>query len=81
MGSVSPACRLGTRARNDEESWKLVAFIRHLPSLSPEEAQQMERMNPKAPDDRKEENEEDDFLGARSPDRRQAARINIEGDS
>jgi mono/diheme cytochrome c family protein len=58
----------GHGASDDEDSWKLVAFIRHLPALSREEKQQMERMNPKAPDDRKEGEEEDDFLrGGRPP--------------
>lgn len=31
---------------NDEESWHLVLFIRHLPQMTPDEATAMERMNP-----------------------------------
>ena len=46
----------------DEESWKLVQFIRHLPQLTPEEEKQMEQLNPKGPNDRKEEQNEEDFL-------------------
>jgi len=45
-----------------DASWKLVRFIRHLPSLTPEERLEMEKYNPKGPDDRQEEQEEDDFL-------------------
>ncbi len=45
-----------------DASWKLVRFIRHLPSLTPEERLEMEKYNPKGPDDRKEEQEENDFL-------------------
>lgn len=44
------------------DSWKLVRFIRHLPQLSVEERIEMERYNPKGPDDRLEEQQEDDFL-------------------
>lgn len=32
---------------NDSDTWKLVVFIRHLPQLSAEELQKMERLNPK----------------------------------
>jgi mono/diheme cytochrome c family protein len=45
-----------------EASWKLVYFIRHLPALTTEERQEMEKYNPKGPDDRKEEQQEEDFL-------------------
>lgn len=44
------------------DSWKLVRFIRHLPQLSVEERIEMERYNPKGPDDLLEEQQEDDFL-------------------
>ncbi len=47
---------------SQEDSWKLVRFIRHLPQLSPEERMEMERYNPKGPEDRQEEQEENDFL-------------------
>ena len=47
---------------SQEDSWKLVRFIRHLPQLSNDERMEMERNNPKGPGDRTEENEEEDFL-------------------
>ena len=47
---------------NDEDSWKLVYFIRHLPQLTTEEERQMERLNPKGPEERQEEQEEEQFL-------------------
>ncbi|HEY7335646.1 MAG TPA: c-type cytochrome [Bryobacteraceae bacterium] len=46
-----------------EDSWKLVRFIRHLPDLTPEEEQEMSELNPKTPDELKEEQEEKEFLG------------------
>jgi mono/diheme cytochrome c family protein len=45
-----------------EDSWKLVVFIRHLPDLAAEERLEMERYNPKGPEDLSEEQEEQDFL-------------------
>lgn len=48
---------------SEEDSWKLVLFIRHLPQLSDQERIDMGRMNPKGPDDRDEEKDEQDFLG------------------
>jgi mono/diheme cytochrome c family protein len=47
---------------SEEDSWKLVRFIRHLPNLAMEDRVEMERDNPKGPDDREEEREEEDFL-------------------
>jgi mono/diheme cytochrome c family protein len=35
----------------EEETWKLVLFIRHLPRQTPQEIKAMEKLNPKAPDD------------------------------
>jgi mono/diheme cytochrome c family protein len=48
-------------------SWKLVHFIRHLPALTPQEKLEMEKYNPKGPDDRQEEQEENDFLNGAPP--------------
>ena len=45
-----------------QDSWKLVHFIRHLPQLTPQEKREMEGMNPKSPDEIKEEQEEEKFL-------------------
>ncbi len=49
-------------AHDEQDSWKLVHFIRHLPQLTLEEKQEMQKLNPKAPDDLKEEEEEKKFL-------------------
>jgi mono/diheme cytochrome c family protein len=45
-----------------EDSWKLVFFIRHLGQLTADERLEMERYNPKGPGDLDEEQEEEDFL-------------------
>jgi mono/diheme cytochrome c family protein len=47
---------------SQDDSWKLVLFIRHLPQLAMEERVEMERQNPKGPEDREEDQEEQDFL-------------------
>jgi mono/diheme cytochrome c family protein len=52
----------GGSARDEQDSWKLVHFIRHLPQLTVEEKKEMEKLNPKGPDDLKEEEEEKKFL-------------------
>ena len=46
----------------DEDSWKLVVFIRHLPQLTPAEEREMEALNPKGPAEKAEELEEEQFL-------------------
>lgn len=46
----------------DQDSWKLVHFIRHLPKLSPEELEAMKKLNPKSPQEMEEEQEEEKFL-------------------
>ncbi len=50
-----------------QDSWKLVHFIRHLPHLTAAERVEMERYNPKGPEDRAEEQEENDFLNGATP--------------
>jgi len=53
----------GTGASHDEEdSWKLVHFIRHLPELTLEEKRAIEKLNPKSADELAEEQEEERFL-------------------
>ena len=47
---------------HDQDSWKLVLFIRHLPQITPEELKEMEDFNPKSPADRSEEADEQPFL-------------------
>lgn len=49
-------------AHDAEDSWKLVRFIRHLPKLTSEEEAEMQELNPKSPDELKEEQEEKEFL-------------------
>ena len=36
-----------------DESWKLVRFIRHLPKITPDELKRMEALNPRSPSDEK----------------------------
>jgi hypothetical protein len=52
----------GSSDHDTEASWKLVRFIRHLPQLTFDEKKEMEKLNPKGPDDRKEEEDEQKFL-------------------
>ena len=52
----------GGAPESDQDSWKLVRFIRHLPRLTEEERMEMGRFNPKGPEDLEEEQEENDFL-------------------
>ncbi len=53
----------GSGSHHDEQdSWKLVHFIRHLPQLTAEEEREMQALNPKSPDELKEEQDERDFL-------------------
>jgi mono/diheme cytochrome c family protein len=59
--TAMPAWGSGS-AHDDQDSWKLVHFIRHLPNLTLAEKQEMEKLNPKAPGDLKEEEEEKKFL-------------------
>lgn len=58
----------GGGEHDSEDSWELVRFIRHLPKLTEEERLEMEKYNPKGPDDREEERQEEEFLnGAPAP--------------
>ena len=52
----------GGSAHSEEDSWKLVRFIRHLPAMTTEERREMAKLNPKTPDELKEEEEEEQFL-------------------
>jgi cytochrome c553 len=47
---------------DDDDSWKLVLFIRHLPQMNPQEMKEMEKFNPKSANDRSEEDDEQRFL-------------------
>lgn len=52
----------GTPGKDDRESWDLVAFIRRLPTLTPEEIESMKALNPIPASVVKDRQEEDDFL-------------------
>ncbi len=54
-------------AGKPEESWKLVHFIRHLPRLTDEELREMERLNPRSPEEWRELEEEEAFLRGGEP--------------
>jgi mono/diheme cytochrome c family protein len=51
------------KAAGEEESWRLVRFIRHLPHITPEEIEQMESLNPTSPEKIRQQIEEEKFLG------------------
>ncbi|HEX4809286.1 MAG TPA: c-type cytochrome [Bryobacteraceae bacterium] len=59
--SGMPAWGNGSK-ESEDASWKLVRFIRRLPDLPPEDVERMEKLNPKSPDELREEQEEDQFL-------------------
>jgi mono/diheme cytochrome c family protein len=52
----------GDPGDDDTDSWKLVAFIRHLPQLTDAEETEIQHLNPKSPDEIQEEKEEEEFL-------------------
>jgi len=62
-----------------DDSWKLVLFIRHLPNLAAEERLEMERYNPKGPEDLSEEQEEQDFLRRAAATKVQARASSLRG--
>jgi mono/diheme cytochrome c family protein len=47
---------------HDDDSWKLVHFIRHLPEITPQEVQEMKRLNPKSAHEIEEERAIRSFL-------------------
>src|SRR5271169_2283885 len=57
----------GGSGHDEQDSWKLVRFIRHLPQITAEEEREMQSLNPKSPDELKEEQEEKDFLNGENP--------------
>jgi len=59
--TAMPAWGRGS-AHDEQESWKLVHFIRHLPQLTGEEKAEMKKLNPKSLDELREGQEEEDFL-------------------
>jgi mono/diheme cytochrome c family protein len=57
----------GASAHDEEDSWKLVRFIRHLPRITAQEEREMQSLNPKSPDEIQEEQEEKEFLNGEQP--------------
>ncbi len=58
-------------ADHDEDSWKLVYFIRHLPKLTANEIQEMERLNPRSFADWEQRRMEEEFLRGTEPKAKQ----------
>ncbi|HSD09728.1 MAG TPA: c-type cytochrome [Candidatus Binatia bacterium] len=54
-------------SHDEDDNWELVHFIRHLPKLSPGELDEMERLNPKSPQEAEEERAEQEFLEGGAP--------------
>jgi mono/diheme cytochrome c family protein len=55
-------------ADGEHDSWELVRFIRHLPALTPDELDDMDRLNPKSPSDAARDRDIDRFLNGAPPD-------------
>jgi len=51
----------------DNDTWKLVLFLRHMQKLSADELTEMKRLNPKTEEDRQEEQQEELFLNGEDP--------------
>jgi mono/diheme cytochrome c family protein len=52
----------GAGGTNDQATWHLVLFIRHLPKMSQQDMLDMKDYNPRSPMEMKEEEEENQFL-------------------
>jgi mono/diheme cytochrome c family protein len=61
-----PGWSTGT-PEGENSSWQLVHFIRRLPSLTPEDLQEMERLNPRSRDAFEEERKIEEFLDGGDP--------------
>jgi len=59
-----PAWSTGTPA-GEEASWHLVHFIRHLPQITPAEIDQMEAMNPRSPEEIRQDIAAEEFLNGK----------------
>jgi mono/diheme cytochrome c family protein len=57
----------GGEGHEGDSSWKLVRFIRHLPKLTDAEVGRMKALNPKGPDERKEDEDAKKFLEGEKP--------------
>ena len=63
----------------EDDSWKLVHFIRHLPVLTAEEQAEMEHLNPKSPDELNEEQDEEQFLNGSGSSAQPATQYSAKG--
>jgi len=70
-----PAFSNGGEHGGTLDSWKLVHFIRHLPHLTAAERVEMEHYNPKGPNERAEEQEENHFLNGATPPRKPESQV------
>src|SRR5688572_26035607 len=59
--TAMPGWTTGTKL-GEQQSWALVHFIRHLPSITADELTEMERLNPKAPPNEERDRDIEDFL-------------------
>jgi len=59
-----PAWSTGTD-EGTHSSWHLVHFIRELPRLTPEQIEKMKELNPRSPEEIRQQIEEEKFLGGR----------------
>jgi len=57
----------GESEHDATDNWRLVHFIRHLPKLTPEEIETMKGLNPKSPDEFRQDEEERRFLEGDAP--------------
>ena len=57
----------GGTEQGEQDSWKLVHFVSHLPELSSDEVKEMEKLNPKSPEDVEQEQQEQQFLNGQTP--------------
>jgi cytochrome c553 len=58
----------GDGSSNDQDTWKLVHFVRHLNDLTDEHLKEMEALNPRSPSELEEEHQDKDFLEGNEPD-------------
>jgi mono/diheme cytochrome c family protein len=63
-----PAWGSAGDGEGNQDSWKLVLFIRHLPRMTSEETEQMQKLNPRTIQEFEEEQTEQEFLnGSATP--------------
>jgi mono/diheme cytochrome c family protein len=57
----------GSSEHDVTDNWRLVHFIRHLPKLTPAEIDTMKGLNPKSPEEFRQDEEQQRFLGGEAP--------------